>query len=440
MRVGSSGLVALLATQTLAGCIVTMNSSGAGGEDGTAGSSASCAEGGSGTLAISVYGLPNSAEPIIAVDGPGYSDSVTGSVSLQLEGGLYTVTPSLVAAAAGDDVVRMVYAAAPQSACVADDRTSEIDVDYAAVGTSDKLWVSLGADGLAAFDGASLGASGDVSLDLSPAIGEVGGIAFDPEGGLWAVVGGDTLVYYGAEELASSGTPSPDIAIASHALNDGATSIVLDDEGNLWVSALSVGEVLKFDAADLTESGGPSPSVELSGVSEPGALTFDQDGNLWIAETGADRVLGYDASTIAASTAQADRAITARSDSATTHLSPDGMAFDDAGNLWVHYDGGVIVRLTADDRSASGEVTVTPSIQFELETAEPAPSLAFDEAGGLWLAYANGELARLSASQLVSTPDPVVPYRIVTNAGLGTGTQLALFPAPAGLPLPASLP
>jgi hypothetical protein len=68
---------------------------------------------------------------------------------------------------------------------------------------------------------------------------------------------------------------------------------------------------------------------------------------------------------------------------------------------------------------------------------------AFDESGGLWVSYAGTRVARLTPEQLTLSTgpgSPTVPEVLVTQDALDTDLRIALYPAPAGLPLYHSLP
>jgi hypothetical protein len=107
------------------------------------------------------------------------------------------------------------------------------------------------------------------------------------------------------------------------------------------------------------------------------------------------------------------------------------------------FGANVIYRLTPTDQSGSGSKTLTPSPQVSIPVGALLEGMAFDEGGGLWISYSRGQFARLSPAQLATDSgpgSPTIPERIITSASIGYVGGLALYPAPAGLPLYHKLP
>jgi streptogramin lyase len=104
----------------------------------------------------------------------------------------------------------------------------------------------------------------------------------------------------------------------------------------------------------------------------------------------------------------------------------------------VNYNG-TLVRLTPGDRGGSGEVTLTPAVQLGLSVTALPEGLVFDEAGNLWLALSAGKFGRLGPSQLTSSGNKT-PEVILSSPDVGYAGSFALYPAPANLPLYHRLP
>ena len=185
---------------------------------------------------------------------------------------------------------------------------------------------------------------------------EPAGIAFDQAGNLWAAdgqnasvqefkaplsIGEGRSVLLGGEYLSSTPTPK----------SFGPAGLAFDSSGNLWVADSAANRVLEFvppftshEAASLV-IGQPnfttsSNAVNQSKLSSPNALAFDSSGNLWVADTYDNRVLEFRApfsNGESASTAigQPSLLSTSQNTSQTTMSQPDGVAFDTHGNLWV---------------------------------------------------------------------------------------------------------
>jgi sugar lactone lactonase YvrE len=216
------------------------------------------------------------------------------------------------------------------------------------------------------------------------------------------------------------------------------TALAFDAKGNLWVSAVAAKKILRYDAAQLRATGSPAPSLTITDVDAPGPLAFDAAGNLWAGS--GNSVVAYTAQRLAASTsAPPDIVLGAQTPPpvVTSHQAPAGLAFDAAGNLWVDYNGGALVRFTATERALSA--TITPAVQLTLDVAALAEGVAFDEAGGLWFAYSAGKIARLAPTQL-TTSATVTPSTILTSPTVGSAGSVAFYPAPAALPLFGKLP
>jgi sugar lactone lactonase YvrE len=400
-----------------------------------------CGQTGSGTLAVTLRGLPAGAEANAAYDGSSGHHAITKAGDVPLAGGLYVVLADAVFVT--DPVVGTVYkgTASVPSVCVKQGETANVAITYKPVPSSNKLW-ALNANGqgeLLAYGAASLQASGTPAADVSGRVDIPRGLAFDREGGLWAtaqVAGASVLAHYPADALAGSGAKTPDVTVSGAELSFGApsvTSLAFDAKGNLWVSAPAAKKILRYDASQLTASGSPAPAASITGVEAPGALAFDAAGNLWAASGNA--VVEYAADRLATSTSTpADVVLSAQTPApvVTAYQSPSGLAFDAAGNLWVDYNGGALVRFTGSERAASA--TVTPGVQIALDVTALAEGLAFDESGGLWFAYAAGKLARLGPAQLAASAK-VTPSTILTSPTVGSAGSVAFYPAPTALPL-----
>jgi streptogramin lyase len=107
------------------------------------------------------------------------------------------------------------------------------------------------------------------------------------------------------------------------------------------------------------------------------------------------------------------------------------------------FGANVLYRLTPTDQSGSGSKTLTPAIQVSVPVSAVLEGMAFDEGGGLWISYSAGTFARLSPAQLGTSStsgSPTNPERIITSSSIGSAGGLALYPAPANLPLYHRLP
>jgi hypothetical protein len=422
---------------------------GAGGQEaGSAGGA--CATDGSGTVVIEVTGLPEGVAPDISIAGP---DMLNATEEGALEGvaaGDYTVTAARVFDE--DPLVRTVYEPTVETKpfCLADGASQTIEVSYAAIPSSNKLWMTTGKDDeLAGFSSADIAESG--MLDPPVSIDTVAGvsIAFDRDGNLWAVNGiaddQGMIVRIPADELGESGMAEPDITITVPEIECflHTHAIAFDSGGNLWLSACD-DRILRLAAEDLTTSGDKVADVLLTEVVNNEGIAFDKDGNLWVG--GGPTLLRFDAARLETSdTDPADLQLTINPSlgPVATVLAPEFIAFDKAGNLW-GIAGGNVIEVSAANLAATGTKTIKADVSFPIDVGALSGTPAFDESNGLWIDLGEGQFGRFSAEQLgvskAPGSPPVVPELSISSAGVTSTLPIAVFPAPEGLPLYHALP
>ncbi|NVJ17661.1 hypothetical protein [Myxococcus sp. AM010] len=408
-----------------------------------------CPETGTGTLELSIEGLPASASPHVLLRRGSESREVRAGGRLAgLAAGMWTLSPEPVAVSGGR--VRAAYDAPARQLCVLDGEVANAALQYALIPSSQRLWLSTSngaaeVEAFAAVDLETTGApSAAVQLGSSPGIPRASGLAFDRRGNLWVALGSGELRRYPAGDLGASGVKSPDVIMRGGVLSAGSPgpiAIAFDAAGDLWTSIGFSDTVIRFGAAQLVSGTAPAPQVVLSGLGAPSTLAFDATGNLWVGDVtaGASRV-----HKVAASSLQASGAVTPvvsidvmEAAPGRSFAGPAGLAFDGERNLWVSYGAsGVVVRLTPADQEGSGAVSVVPSIQID---AGGPKEVAFDEGGGLWMAYDSGRISRLSPSQLSVSGAPT-PDVVISSPDLGATHGVAVYPAPANLPLFHRLP
>jgi sugar lactone lactonase YvrE len=409
---------------------------------GDAGSEASdpCPATGKGSLTVSVTGLPAGVKAKVLIDGPGGKQEIEAPATLSTGAGTYTASGAIVTTP--DPLVRSVFKAKPvagSGTCVKDGATATVEIAYALVPSSNKLWTTgRGSADLYGFGAAKLGATATQAADVALKVGIPGATAFDRDGGLWVVLG-TTVAHYPADLLGASGTKTADVVLTVPTGGVPALAgIALDGAGNLWLAAPTDDKVHRIAAADLRATGTPANLVTISGVNAPGALAFDAAGNLWVGD-GNNEVVEFAAGRLAASTTAApDVVLTAQTPAPVVGplTAPSGIAFDATGNMWVDFND-TLARFTPADRTASA--LLTPAVQIALDVVALSQNLVFDEGGGLWLSYTAGKFARLSATQLAAS-GTVTPQTVITDDTIGFADQLAIYPAPAALPLFGKVP
>jgi hypothetical protein len=417
---------------------------GAGGAD--VGAGGGCAEDGTGTLTIEVTGLPDGVTPEITITGPDTSGAAGAGSLDSVSAGAYQITAARVFDE--DPIVRTVFDASVTggSFCLLDGDARTVTIDYAAIPSSNKLWMPSGKDDeLVGYSSSDIAET--VMVDASVAIDTVAGfsVAFDKDGNLWTInptIGEDQLKRIPASELGESGTLEADISISVPEVGCFVhfKSIAFDPQGNLWLSACE-DRLLRLNAEDLTTSGDKEADVLFTEVINNAGLAFDKAGNLWVA--GGPTVVRFDADRLELSDTDApDLSLSVISATNADVLGAEQLAFDKAGNLW-GIAGSTIFQLASSELDATGEQEAKSNVSFTIDVAALPGTPAFDESDGLWVDLAEGQFGRFSPAQLgTSKPngDPVTPEVLITSASVSTTLSVAFFPAPQGLPLYHSIP
>lgn len=429
--------VALLAIAGPVGC------GGGGGATG-----GTCATGsGLGTLSIRISGTPSG----LGLVGLGSGEKLTANADLSLAAGPQDVQAFVVAE--GGTIVRTAYTPTIDvaSPCVHAGQTTTVNVTYAAIATSGKVWTgvsdapasaSLPSATLLGFAPAAVAATGTASAAVAANTSGSGGFTFDQLGNVWVTSSGDhPVARYSAAVFNASGNKTPEISLSSPSFGTaipGPGALALDPSGNLWVSVFGSNKVVELTVAQFGAAN-PTAAVERTGITGPTGIAFDTSGNMWVA-TGDDTVVRIDAAHLATSGATADCTITAQSPAPVVLAlsSPQGIAFDANGNLWVSYSG-TLAALSPADLAGTGGKTVTPAVQIGTDVLGLPTGIAFDEEGGLWLAAAAGKFARFSQAQLAASGSPA-PDIVITSPDLGYAGWFAIYPAPAFSPLEHGLP
>ena len=409
-----------------------------------------CPTGGMGTVAVTYTGLPTALDGPLMLSGVAADRTLSAAATLTgVASGTWTATPGRVTAP--DARIRTVYTAVPRTFCVRAGETTAVEVGWAAVPTSHHLWASNGTGGvgdLLGFVSEVLATSGSVDpVDVRGAGGV--DIAFDREGGLWglgATTADAMLVHHDAYSLSATATPDIEINIAGIDCFPRLNALAIAPNGDLWASSPCAPGVVRVLADELLRSGLATPGVTLSGTLAPAGLAFDDAGNLWVAYEGGI-VQRFDASTLTASTSTPSRTLSLKVNSDpldTSIISVADLAFDASGNLWgSDFGGNSFVRIAAADLAGSGAADVVPAVRVSVPLRALLEGIAFDEEGGLWTTYGSGQLARLAPTQLTvssSAGSPTAPATIIEATDIGYLGAIALYPAPAALPLFHSLP
>jgi sugar lactone lactonase YvrE len=288
---------------------------------------------------------------------------------------------------------------------------------------------------------------GDRAADIATQT-DVGQFTFDKQGNVWAVRGtlaSAALNFHAAADFTSSGAHAPSRKIELASLSGclpNVSALAFDAAGDLWVASVCDDAVYKVTQASLAASATVTPTVKLT-VGAPGGLAFDAAGNLFVASRDDGRVWRFDAAQLTADAAApaAKLGVRVSTDTADTTLyGAAWLAFDAHGALWFNDFGlNLFGSIPASSLGGTGEVDVQPGVRVTIGVSAVIENFAFDEQGGLWTAGAQGRLLRLSADQLLTSGTPV-PERVITSNDIGSLSGVAVYPAPAELPLFHALP
>jgi sugar lactone lactonase YvrE len=235
--------------------------------------------------------------------------------------------------------------------------------------------------------------------------------------------------------------------------------IVLDSQGDLWVSDGGNDRVLEFKtpfvigenaSVVLGQSDFTSWQV-LNGTNpkslwHPQGLVFDSQGNLWVADGGSNRVLefmppfrtGQEPSLVLGHKDFTSDEQTSPPSKSSTYY-PEGITFDPDGNLWVADTSGRLLEFKppfSDGKDASLVLQNLSNAGGITSSTVSAPfGITFDKTGNLWVADSgNYRLLRFdkpfSNNQAASL---VLGHKDFTTGGEGVSSNASSFRDPYGI-------
>jgi len=414
-----------------------------------------CATSGTGTLVVNVTGLPFTLSAAVTVKGPASTEAVVMTKTFTgVAAGDYTVTAARVIQP--DPIVRTVWAPAVSAAgpvCVGGAAMQTVTVKYTPIPTSNAIWIANSnppnGNNTQGYPSGLVAASGTVSASVGVKSGAGRKQAFDRDGNLWALGGttaDPTVLMLTADSLGAPGTKTParGITVPSIVCIPAVADLAFDGSGNLWVSSACGAKVYELSAAQVAAGGtNVTPALTITTPAGAEGLAFDKNGNLWVSTVDA-QLLRFDAGSLASTAAAPALTLTAKTSATGGALTPGWLAFDAAGNLWTaDFGGNIVFPFAASDLGATGTKGVVPTVQITVGVGALIEGMAFDEGGGLWITLDAGVFGRLAPAQLTVSSGagaPTTPERVIPASGLGSGEDIALFPAPAALPLYSALP
>jgi streptogramin lyase len=268
----------------------------------------------------------------------------------------------------------------PRSVCEQDARGAAIDAEM-------NLWVACADTGtLRQYTRLDLNPPRLSQTITLPTGTQARGVAVDKRGNVWVVDAStsDRVLGYARKDLEVNvgGAIAPfatiDVLDTILGVDDKAEGIAFDAAGNLWVSTFTANDsLLKFDAEKLEQK--PEPSVILTfksapfpGVNfslfTPKSIAFDKDGNLW-ASNNVNKTVAKFSPPFQTGAPTPALMLTNVGDNL------GGIAFDNAGALWVSATGK-LVKYAPDKLSATGAVSVTPDVTLSVDLGENVSAAA----------------------------------------------------------------
>jgi sugar lactone lactonase YvrE len=270
----------------------------------------------------------------------------------------------------------------------------------------------------------------------SAGFGSISPLAFDDNGMMWVTSPDDNLLLgFDPEALGTPGHHNATVIISAHdsSLNL-PTGLAFDRSGALWVTNFGNGTIIRFDAAQLRQSGSPAPAVVLSGLGHPFGIAFDRVGGLWYGERLANTINRLTFGELARSGTPMPT-VTLRDTLGSIDV-PGGIAIDSAGSIWVaNAQNSTVVAFAFDQTLSSGAKIPHVTLQSAGPGSFFVPGgLAFDSSGNLWVMNIGGSVQKLGRDQLrgSSTPTPAVSLQL-SGAVLFNG--MAFYPKPGFGPL-----
>jgi sugar lactone lactonase YvrE len=414
-----------------------------------------CRAGGTGTIIVTSTGLPMGRAAAITVSSEDAGQALTASQTLNVSGGGYLVETDPVATA--DTRVRTAYGAvvSPGDFCLRTNTTQSVSVTWSKIPSSNRVWMTSqnSPTQLLGFDPTKLAMSSTVNASVASR-GPIGGeIVFDREGNLWTLGGTTsdaTLVRFKAADLATPTNLTPDTQVdIDFGCVPLARGLAFDEAGNLWVSSPCRDGIFFIEAKDLKPQADVrkvTPSKTIAAV-DPFGLVFDAAGNLWVASSSDRRLLRFDKASLSESAPTASLQLGVFSSTTmgdTSRFSPSWLAFDLNGDLWANdFGANVFYRVPKTALAGTGMTDVQPAVRLFVSVDAVLEGFAFDESGALWSPGAVGKLIRFGPSQLAtssSSGTPTMPEATFQSPELGSGRNIAIYPAPAASPLFHRLP
>lgn len=274
-------------------------------------------------------------------------------------------------------------------------------------------------------------------VNQSAALSNPTGLSFDPAGNLWVVSNaGPSILEYSQSQLRalhSAPAPTPLTTITSASFQV-PNSLIFDHAGNLWITDLgrSLNPALfEFTPGQQAAGGNLIPNLTMTSLSllSPGGMAIDHAGNLWVANV--DVFLPFNALEFTAAQLAAGGQQSPNVTLGIAVQEPINLAFDHHDNLWVNdWSGNRVLMFRGSALKASGspspDIILSAAALSGGENSLASPdALAFDASGNLWVANSypgndcTGSMAEFTPAELTASGSPQ-PAKYITADAAGT--------------------
>lgn len=220
--------------------------------------------------------------------------------------------------------------------------------------------------------------------------------------------------------------------------------LAFDRSGDLFVSDNSNNRILEFKSpfsngeSAVLSIGESSNGTTQSSLNSPLGLAFDSSGDLWVADEGNNRVLEFKSPLVSNESAALEIGqpdFVSNSSQSATLDSPDALAFDHTGDLWVTDSGNHRVLEFPSPVTMGENATIVigqanfSSFSTSLsQSVIPSPyGIAFDSSGNLWVADTyDGRVLQFSPSFSDGENASLILGQTSYNASVSSPTQSLL--------------
>jgi hypothetical protein len=406
-----------------------------------------------GALEITISAPDGGAPAVLVTGPGGFQQTVSATTTLGgLTPGSYALTAPVLRVP-GTVVATEAEAPVPAAIDVAANQTAQASVTYTLRIGSGALWMGDTALSLfESYSDADLVAAGDRPFHgyVNAGTSSITGLAFDATGNLW-VSESNQIVEIARADLGKPDAPTPVVTFTISTAPYPA-GIAFDASGNLWVAnyqlAQNGGAIVRLGRAQLGATGSQTvtPEASLTNIDDPSQLAFSADGSLLATGHASSRVMRFSPAQLAVTgTANTTPALTIQNASTCNTpcpFTPYWIAVDASGNAWIGDPAGFVNYLygySAALLSATGVQQVDPDLGFSSASISSPGGLAFDEAGDLWVSStATNDVQRYLASEIAGTGFPTLtPAATIHSSASSTMSvgPLAFNPPAAALPI-----